>query len=54
MSPKQARLLRFMLKYPGWTPIGPDSRRTVRNLRDWGLVEWNEETKQARLATQEG
>lgn len=50
MSKNQARLIRFMLKYPGWTTCGPDSRRTLRTLVRHGIAEVNE-FWQMRLVT---
>ena len=51
MSRNQLRLMKFLLKFPrDWHGIGPDSRRCARNLASLGLLEWNEERKQARLA----
>ena len=50
MTKQQARLLRFLIRYPeGWHSVGPDSRATVKRLAELGLVEWDSITKQARL-----
>ena len=49
MSRQQARLLRFLIKYSGWQTIGPDARRTARNLAAHGLVEWRADTNCARI-----
>lgn len=42
MTRNQARLMRFCLSYPGWQPIGQDTRATAATLRDWGLLEQSE------------
>jgi hypothetical protein len=34
--------MRFCLSYPGWQPIGQDTRATAATLRDWGLLEQSE------------
>lgn len=51
MSPAQARIMRYVIRYPfTWHTAGADVRRTVRSLAWYGVIEWNPSTHQFRLA----
>ena len=53
MSKEQARMLRFVIKYPGWIGFRNDVKRVVESLARHGLLEVSWETNQFRLKQEE-
>lgn len=56
MSQNQARLMRFVIRYPGWTSLQSDTLATARTLEAHGLIEIVRHgvgNYQMRLATEE-
>lgn len=51
MTKQEARLLRFYIKYPGWSGYGRDAARILLRLEAYDLIEIDRKTKQARLKT---
>lgn len=54
MTQNQLRLLRFFILFPEWSCIQEDNQDDARYLDQEGLLEYDELTERARLATYAG